>query len=249
MDVKEFFGKYAEQYAKSDSHARGSDLELLLNIMNPKETDIALDLATGTGFTAIALAKRAKHVIALDKTEEMLDQAKRLADEENIKNIKFAVGDVEQLPYNDSSFEIVTSRRAPHHFRNKEKFMNEAFRVLKPGGLLGISDMVSPEGDRIDGFNTLERFRDHSHAGAETMSSFRMLLGNAGFKEKEVIGTEERIAFDKWLYPVPADSDEGKECLDFLISATPEFKKLIGYSEDENSFIKRRAVIVAEKPI
>ena len=249
MDAKEFFGKYAEQYAKSDSHARGSDLELLLKLISPEIGHAALDLATGTGFTAVALAKRVKHVVALDKTEEMLEQGKMFAEKENVGNIEFVVGDVEQIPFEAGKFDIVTARRATHHFPDKKKFLDEAMRVLKPGGMLGISDMVSPEGDEGDGFNTLERFRDHSHVGAETLSSFKALIKGAGFNVTEAVGTEERVTFEKWLYPVPVESDEGKQCIEFLKSSTPEFKKLIGYMEEGNSFIKRRAVIAAQKPI
>ncbi|HKJ97146.1 MAG TPA: methyltransferase domain-containing protein [Thermoplasmataceae archaeon] len=248
MDVKEFFGKYAEEYAKSDSHAKGSDLELLISLLNVNASLNALDLATGTGFTAVALAKKVKHVAALDKTSEMLLQARKLAESENTANIEFVVGDVEKLPYSDGEFDIVTSRRAPHHFSDKPAFLAEAFRVLKPGGTLGISDMVSPEGDVERRYDKFEAIRDPSHAGAETLTSWKRLLKTAGFQIREAIGYEDRIRFEKWLHPVPMESEEGKECLEFLTYATPEFKKLIGFMEDDTSFIKKRAVIVAGKP-
>lgn len=248
MDVKDFFGKYAGKYAKSDSHAKGSDLDLLLNVLDVDETKEVLDLATGTGFTAIALAKKVRHVIALDKTTEMLDEARKLAASEGLKNIDFTLGEVEEIPSKDDFFDIVTSRRAPHHFLEKNKFLREALRVLKPGGRLGISDMVSPEGDKEDSYNELERIRDPSHVRAETLSSWKTLIDDAGFASIEATAYEDRTSFEKWLYPVSTDSVEGKRCRAFLDAATPEFKKLIGFMEEDDSFIKKRAVISAKKP-
>lgn len=248
MDVKEFFGKYAKQYANSDSHAKGVDLEILINLLNVDGSKTALDLATGTGFTAVALASKAKHVTGLDKTEEMLEEAKKYAAADGIGNISFMVADVEELPFGGGTTDIVTCRRAAHHFPDKTKFLAEAMRVLKPGGLLGISDMASPENDTSDGFNTLERIRDPSHAGAKSVSSWKKLLAESGFEALEVVEWDDRVPFDKWLYPVPIDSEEGKECFRFLIESTPEFKKLIGFMEENNSFIKKRVVISARKP-
>lgn len=247
MDVREFFGKYAEEYAKSESHAKGSDLDVLIRLLSPQRDQKALDLATGTGFTAVALAKHVSWVSGLDKTEQMLEQARKYAKEENVNNVTFVTGDVEEMPFDPESFDIVTSRRAPHHFVDKNKFLVEAVRVMKNGGLLGISDMVIPEGDSDDGFNALERIRDPSHVRAESIEGWKLLFSEVGLQLIEVIGTEERIKFEKWIYPLEVDSDEGKKSLAFLENSSDAFKKVIGYEQEDRSFIKRRGIIVAQK--
>ena len=159
---REFFSKHAQDYTKSDSHAHGSDLALLVELLQPQSTDTVLDIATGTGFTAIEIAKKAKRVIGVDITNEMLAEASRLAKEKQISNIRFEKADASSLPYDDDSFDNVTTRRATHHFADVEKFLSEASRVLKVSGRLGIVDMSPPEGtDKF--FNRIERLRDSTH--------------------------------------------------------------------------------------
>lgn len=70
--VERFFAKHAEDYSKSQSHAHGSDLTALLKALKPKKAEVALDVATGTGFTTVALAKLAGHVTGIDVTDAML---------------------------------------------------------------------------------------------------------------------------------------------------------------------------------
>ncbi|MDG6997313.1 MAG: class I SAM-dependent methyltransferase, partial [Nitrososphaerota archaeon] len=97
--AKEFFSKHAEGYAKSESHARGSDLALLIELAKPAKSDVVLDVATGTGFTAIEFAPLVKEVVAADITEEMLQEARKLASERGIKNIRFEYADAcKKLP-------------------------------------------------------------------------------------------------------------------------------------------------------
>ncbi len=245
MSTEEFFGKYASDYAKSESHAKGSDLETMVELADPSASSVVLDLATGTGFTAVAFAKKAKSVTAIDMTDEMLSEAKSFAEKEGADNIIFVKGDVEKLPFGDGTFDIVTCRRAAHHFYDKAKFISEAHRVLKTDGVLSISDMVSPEGDLERSYDRMERYRDHSHVGAEPISGWNRLLEQGGFKVVAVKSYEDRMTFEKWIYPVPGESQDGKASWKFLENSSLEFKRMIGFREEEQSFIKRRAVFLA----
>lgn len=249
MDVKEFFGKNAEKYANSKSHAKGKDLEILMTLLEPGNGSYAIDLAAGTGFTAMALAKKVEHVVAYDLTSEMLEEARKLAKKEGAGNVEFRNGDVIDLPFEENYFDIATCRRAAHHFKDKMAFLLEVKRVLKNGGKLGLVDMAAPENDPKGLFNRLERIRDSSHVRAESVSTWKALVKESGLKEAKVEIMEERIGLTNWLYPIAADSEEGRKCRELIDANLEDFSKAVEYDPKDDSFIKRRFILVAEKPL
>lgn len=245
MDVNEFFGKNAEKYAKSESHAKGEDLSILIEHLPLDKTASALDVAAGTGFTSLALSSNVGIVTALDRTVEMLQEARNLFEREGRKNVVFVKGDVSDMPFLDRSFDIVTCRRAAHHFHNKIQFISEANRVMKKGGYFGLVDMVSPENDDMDIFNNLERFRDHSHASAGTARFWKGAVEGIGMRVVFAEVYPETVSFEKWLYPVTKNSEDGESCMHYLEQNSKRFKDLINY--DGDSFTKTRMVLVAQK--
>ena len=248
-DFKEFFSKNAESYSKSVSHKSGEDLALLITHLDLDRSQIALDLASGTGFTAMALAKEVSSVVAYDGTSEMLEQAKKLASERDIRNIEYVIGDVSGLPFESESFDIVTCRRAAHHFTDKAKFLSEAYRVLKQGGKLGLVDMASPEADRNDVFNSLERIRDNSHVGAEKVSVWTQLVKKSGFEIVQSIGSEEEYTLERWLSPVPVDGEQGRELSEFVRNTPKELLLNANIDPEKLTLLKLRITLIAKKPM
>ena len=141
------FDRNARRYAESPVHQSGPSLAVLLRLAEPGPGDVALDVATGTGHTALAVAEHAAEVIGLDVSSKMLAEARRLAAEQGRANVRFVEGSAEALPFPDGQFTLVTSRHAPHHFRSVETFLAEVFRVLKAGGRFVIADQISPAAD------------------------------------------------------------------------------------------------------
>ena len=128
MDLKDSvirqFGAVAANYAVSLAHSQGPDLDLLVERARALAPDRMLDAGCGTGHTALALAAAGVTTTALDLTPEMLAQGEALAAERGL-SVVFDHGDVEALPYEDQSFDAVSSRLAAHHFPNPRRAVSE----------------------------------------------------------------------------------------------------------------------------
>jgi len=163
--AKEQFDSQATHYDVQWSGWSAETLNWMLDNAECHSSDALLDVATGTGFTALAFAPYVGSVIGLDVSPGMLAQARRQAEERSIGNTEFREAPAEALPFADETFDIVTCRIAPHHFLEIEKFVSEAARVLKPGGALLLVDTTVPDTDpgAAEWQNAVETVRDPSH--------------------------------------------------------------------------------------
>jgi ubiquinone/menaquinone biosynthesis C-methylase UbiE len=180
--ARAIFGERAAFYTTSRTHKDPKVLAQVVELAKAEPGWRALDIATGTGHTALALAPHVKQMVATDITPEMLTEAERLRDERGITNVEFAVADAHHLPYPDASFDIVTCRRAAHHFSDIKQALSEIHRVLKPGGRLVIDDRSVPENDFVDEMmNRLDTYHDASHVRQYRPSEWRAMLAASGF--------------------------------------------------------------------
>ena len=198
--VREQFSQNAEFYARSTVHAEGDTLGVLVDFADANGTERALDIATGTGFTAFAIAPLVEHVTATDLTPVMLEEAKKLAAERKLHNIDFRVAAAESLPFESELFELVTCRIAPHHFQDVHQFLRETYRVLRPNGVFCMVDSVCPESERlIEWQNRVEKLRDASHVWSYALSQWRELISQAGFTiEREANTPNAEMRFSWW---------------------------------------------------
>ena len=116
----------------------------LINKANLNKELNALDLATGTGDVAFKLASKCNQVVGLDIAENMIEIAKVKQSKKQIKNIEFIVGDAENLPFDDKSFDIITIAYGFRNISDQSKALKEFNRVLKDNGKLLILEFSNP---------------------------------------------------------------------------------------------------------
>jgi ubiquinone/menaquinone biosynthesis C-methylase UbiE len=204
MDAKhvaqERFGKYAASYVASAHHAAGPDLQRLVRLAGHHPSWQALDIATGGGHTALAIAPHVARVIATDLTEPMLEAARRFILSRGVANVEFRLADAEDLPFAAGSFDLVTCRIAAHHFPDPGLFCAEVLRVLRPMGLFLLQDQVTPEDQgAADWITRFEKRRDPSHERALSGAEWLRLLGASGFSVETEDRFEKRLSLVKWV--------------------------------------------------
>ncbi|MBN1287902.1 MAG: methyltransferase domain-containing protein [Anaerolineae bacterium] len=185
--ARRVFGARAAFYGASKCHTDPAVLGRVVELAAPQPDWTVLDVGTGTGHTAFALAPHVASVVAVDITPEMLAEAERLCAARNVDNVTFRLADAHAIPFDDGVFDLVTCRRAAHHFSNLLEALHEMRRALKPGGRLLIDDRSGPEDAAADAImNRLDRYHDESHVRQYRPSRWRAMLEALGFAVEAV---------------------------------------------------------------
>jgi SAM-dependent methyltransferase len=218
-------------YSEADINAVPEGANMGLGCGNPialaslKKGEIVLDLGSGGGFDCFLASERVGtkgKVIGVDMTAEMLDKARENTRKGGYKNVEFRLGEIENLPVADNTMDVIISNCVINLSNNKPRVFQEAFRVLKPGGRLMVSDIVI--------LKELPDFIKESIAGyvacvsgALTKDNYLGAIKGAGFSDVKVVN-ETNYPLDLFL-----DDDAAKVIMaDFKIS--PEQAKEISES-------------------
>ncbi|MFO8010251.1 MAG: arsenite methyltransferase [Dehalococcoidia bacterium] len=182
--------------------------------------EVVLDLGCGGGFDCFLAAKQVGNegkVIGVDMTPEMISKARENAEKSGFSNIEFRLGEIEHLPAADNSVDVILSNCVINLSPDKFAVYSEAFRVLKPGGRLAISDMVStaelPEDLRQD----LDYYCG-CITGAISVDELESILNRAGFINVRIEPKDESREFVREWVP-------GRNIEDCVVSATIEATK------------------------
>jgi ubiquinone/menaquinone biosynthesis C-methylase UbiE len=260
--VQRQFGANAAHYVTSTVHAKGASLARLVELVRPHPGWQALDVATAAGHTALAFAPHVARVVASDITEEMLEEARKLAAERGLSGrIEVAHADAESLPFEDAHFDLVTCRIAPHHFPDCARFVGEAARVLKPGGTFALVDNVSPDAATTPGFSTrelkdaaitynaFEKIRDPSHGRALTTGEWLELVGEAGFDIVHHELAAKAMDFAAWCRNMAVAPETAVRLEAMLASAAPALAAFLkpAVAEGAGGFELTELILVARK--
>lgn len=241
--VQQQFHQVAANYRTSSVHARGVDLAEMVAAAQPRGHERVLDAGCGTGHTALTFAPHVASVIGVDFTGAMLDQARRLADERGLHNVDFRLGDVEQLPFARSEFDLVVSRYSAHHWPHPQRALAEFRRVLRPGGRLILSDIVSFDSFVIDTFvQAIELLRDPSHVRDHTVDQWLTMCAAAGFTAEVVFTWDVRLDFADWLARMQTPSHHSA-AIESLFDSAPAETQAAFKLEADHSFTLTGALI------
>jgi SAM-dependent methyltransferase len=159
-----------------------------------------IDVACGPGVVTAGLAPNAASVVAFDATEQMLETAKARCAKAGLRNVEFKNGDAENLPFADAAFDGAVTRAAVHHFAGPQRAISEMFRVLRPGGVAVIADVISSEDageSRLH--NAIERLRDPSHVRMLPASELESAMRQAGFRDLQATTWDIDRELEEWF--------------------------------------------------
>lgn len=213
-------------YAGADLQFVPAGANLGLGCGNPLELaalkpgEIALDLGSGAGFDAFLAARQVGEtgrVIGVDMTPDMLSKARANAAKGGYRNVEFRLGEIEALPVADASIDVILSNCVINLSPDKARVFREAFRVLKPGGRLAISDVVAsaelPEDLRRDA-----GLYSCCVSGASLIGELEQNLASAGFTDIRISPKDASREFIRDWAP-------GRGVEDYVVSAHIEAVK------------------------
>lgn len=191
----------AQAYRESPTHREGPDLDLLVRWCEPEEGVKALDVATGGGHVARRLREAGAEVVTLDPSPGM--RADVLAG-------------AEDLPFADSSFDVVVSRIAPHHFTDVRAAVAEMGRVSNR--LVVIEDTLYSR----DRHERAEKLRDPTHVRNYTEDEWREFLTEAGLEVEQSERFEKTHPLEAWLARTGCEGEEAERVKELLADRMTE---------------------------
>ncbi|MCC7361753.1 MAG: class I SAM-dependent methyltransferase [Anaerolineales bacterium] len=249
--VKRQFGAHAENYVVSSDHATSDSLERLTAVVPFEPGWRALDIATGGGHTALAVARRVQSVVATDLTPEMLAAAEGFIRGQGQANVTFREADAQALPFAAAEFDLATCRIAPHHFPDCARFVREMARVLRPGGYAVLIDNTVPaDPGAARHINAFEQLRDPSHHWAHTESDWLDFFAAAGL----VVRHQERFRkardFDDWTGMMGAPPAVKDQLRVMLLQAPAAAREALAPANVEGrlKFYLTEIMLLAQKP-
>lgn len=198
--VREQFTRTAAVFGDYAVASRVGEAEHLARLVRAGARDRAVDLACGPGTLALRFARHVLWICGFDLTPAILDRARRSAAAENLRNIDFALGDAQSLPFPDASLDLAVISYSLHHMPDPARVIAEMARIVKPGGRVGVLDIIVPEDSQAAALNNhIERLRDTSHTRTLPKSELASLFQAHALRILAAETQYHAHPFDHWM--------------------------------------------------
>ncbi|EGT3575653.1 methyltransferase domain-containing protein [Citrobacter amalonaticus] len=232
-NVEKQFGSQANAYLTSTVHASGRDLQRLAERLSAFPQASVLDMGCGAGHASFIAAQNVKQVVAYDLSSQMLEVVALAAKEKGLANITTKQGYAESLPFEDGVFDVVISRYSAHHWHDVGRALREVNRVLKPGGVLIIMDVMSPGHPVRDiWLQTVEALRDTSHVRNYSSGEWLGLINDANLIVDSLISDRLPLEFGSWVARMRTPDELVEAIRSYQKSASAEVKTYFSLQED-----------------
>jgi SAM-dependent methyltransferase len=252
---REQFDQQAAHYNSQWNAWSGDSLAWLIAHAHSQASHKLLDVATGTGFTALAFAPLLAEVTGVDVSVGMLREARERSRAAGLANLNFCAGAAESLPFPAARFDRVACRVAPHHFLSVPRFVAEVHRVLRPGGRLLVADTSVPDhAPAADAWqNRVESLRDGSHVRNYTPSEWRGFIAAAGLALEEVDQVNEAVlvSMRAWIEKSGCHGETAAEVRRLFLEAPAEAVRAFSIArlpDGDIGFQWVRVALSARKP-
>lgn len=234
------FGRTAASYLTSAVHAQGADLDLLKKIVadlaSTGTAPTVLDLGCGGGHVSFAVAPSAASVTACDLSAQMLEVVAAAAIARDLPNIRTTRMAAEKLSFADASFDLVITRFSAHHWSDVSAGLREMHRVLRPGGMMVVIDIVAPENPLHDTtLQAIELLRDASHVRDYRVGEWAAMLEAAGFEHQQKNCWKLKMLFDDWIARMRTPP-EREVAIRSLLRSAPAETRAYFLVEDDDTF-------------
>lgn len=237
----------ASAYVNSAVHAAGQDLDLIAQLLANQRGAVALDVGCGGGHLTYRLAPLVSQVVACDLAASMLAAVAEQAGLRGLPNIATREAAAESLPFEVATFDVVATRFSAHHWHAFAEGIAEMARVLKPGGLALMSDVVSPGVSLLDTWlQTLELLRDPSHVRDASTAEWDAALAAAGLAIERIEHLRLRLDFATWVARMDTPEPQVTAIRMLQARAASAVKDYFEMEED-SSFTVDTALFVARK--
>ena len=208
--VRDHFTETAQVFGDYALASRVAEAERLAHMVGARAGDRGVDLACGSGTLALRFAHHVQWICGVDLTPAMLNRARHFAAAEELRNIAFALGDAEALPFADDTLDLAVTSYSLHHMSDPARVIGEMARVISRGGRVGVLDILVPEDSSVAAMNNrIERVRDRSHTRTLPRSEFEAYFADHGLRILETYVEAQLHSFDHWMFVAgsnPGDS-------------------------------------------